>query len=161
MVQIGSDILSSLHMVQMPNTGVWRPAFHHPEAMPIPSIPELICLNVEGHRFKTAAGLVVADYDESESAVAIQRAQAMAEKALNGGMHQGPTVAAYDLGFDADALLRMEDQEGEPVWKPVQTVKLGDRLYGGSIVMGTVEEACEDVRLVDGVLRVAKVSAKK
>lgn len=152
MVQIGEDILSSQHFVQLPS-GSWRPAFHHPDAVSAASVPRLCCLNVERHRFRTAAGLVVADYDESSDPEVIQAAQCLAATALNGGTTCIPAsdATSYTLGFDPDAEIHM----GDDTWKSVRTLKLGDVLAGGNTVLGIVDEACDRVYVAHDIVRLA------
>lgn len=158
MVQIGEDVLSSQHFIQMPSGGPWRPALHHPDATPVPSLSHLICLNVEGHRFTLASGLTVADYDETDSVTAAAAAQAIAEAALNGGSQasghasgQPEPVADYSLGIDP----ALEVQLADTTWKSLGHIRVGDRLQGGAVVLGTVEEACADVRTLLGQFHVA------
>lgn len=156
MVQIGEDRLSSQHLVQLPQSGAWNLAEHHPDAVPIPSIPRLICLNVEGHEFLTATGLRVRDYDETEAFAVISAAQKMAETALNGGVSQSNSSAPvndYSLGLDADAELQLEDH----AWKRLDQIQLGDRLLGSNEVVGLVKEVCQrSCRLESSGLRVSE-----
>ena len=134
MVQIGSDILSANHMIY--TEGSWKPASCHPNANPVASIPELVCLNVKGHVFSLASGLQVADYDESSNPIVENEVQAMAEKALNGS-ESAPTVRpSYTLGFDAECLIQLVDGS----WKPAGQIRLGDRIVGNQEILGIVEE---------------------
>jgi hypothetical protein len=153
MVAIGDVVLSSQHFVQV-SSGKWRPAFHHPEAVSHDKIPRLICLNVEGHRFQTASGLWVADYDESSDPQVVAEAQQVAEKALNGGVGMSSSetpVEDYSLGFDSDVLVQLADE----TWKPARNVQIGDVLTGGATVLGIVEEECEATCLAENALRVS------
>jgi hypothetical protein len=145
MVRIGKDVLSAEHRVFW-NT-VWIPAHQHPSAIPTDSLPELVCLNVEGHKFFTAAGLHVADYDESSDPQAIADAQHIAESHLNGG-YSGQGTADYSLGLDPDADIWMADE----TWRPLRTLQLGETVYGGAKVLGLVEEECKCIRNYGGVL---------
>jgi hypothetical protein len=156
MVRIGRDILSAKHLVRYPNA-TWGPAEGYPDAIPVPVIPELVCLNVEGHRFVTAAGLLVADYDESESPNTVLAAQLAAQGALNGGasattsgrscVPRDPLVANYALGVDPTTKVELEDS----TWIPMSEVEVGERLYGGLEVVGVVEEETEHVCSVEGI----------
>jgi hypothetical protein len=142
MVQIGKDILSSKHYVQYPS-GAWGPAEGHPLAVSVASIPEIICLNVEGHKFTTAHGLVCGDYDETEGGDAA--AQTIGETALNGGI-ANPPVADYALGIEPTA--EVELQNGE--WKALRTIQVGDTIGKGEVV-GTVQELCSSIYTVAGI----------
>jgi hypothetical protein len=142
MVQIGKDILSSKHFVQYPS-GKWGPAGQHPAATPTASIPEIICLNVEGHQFVTAHGLVCSDYDETEEGGAA--AQTIAEQALNGGAANVP-VEHYSLGIESTA--EVELQTGE--WKRLSEIRVGDAVGKGGVV-GTVQEFCPVLYTVAGI----------
>lgn len=142
MVSIGADVLSGEHRVKYASK--WIAAHQHPSALPTPSIPLLICLNVEGHVFRTAAGLEVADYDESENPVAIAAAQTIAQKRLNGSVnHVGSskTVRDYALGLDPDAEVCMHDAS----WKFLHSLHIDDRVLGGATVVGCVKEVCQTV----------------
>jgi hypothetical protein len=141
MVQIGDVVISSNHLVQCPD-GVWRVAEAHPDATPVPSIPDILCLNVEGHRFTVGIEhvLQVADYDESESDLVVSTAQQLAEAGLNAGL-TGPVIKDYSLGFEPDAEIRISESE----WIGVSDIAIGRELYGGQTVMGLVEEECASV----------------
>ena len=152
MVRIGEDVVSEQHYVMHPTSGTWIPAHLHPSALPTASLSEIVCLNVAApHMFKTAAGLVVADYDETEERGAIQGAMAIAEGALNGYSGSGSSSSSsgidYSLGIDPLAEIAMEDSS----WRRLESVKLGDRLLGGAAVLGLVEEDCKEVVYVEGL----------
>lgn len=157
-VQIGKDILSSQHYVQTPS-GSWSPASQYPDAAPASSLPRLCCLNVEGHRFKTASGLVVADYDESSDPEVVQAAQHVAHSALNGGgsesnMSNGAScsyVRDYSLGFDPDAEVHMSND----TWKSADCVRIGDTLIDGNMVCGIVKEECGNIYHTNEILRLS------
>lgn len=146
MVQIGSDILSASHMIY--HNGTWKPAGSHPSAIPTDSIPELVCLNVEGHVFSLASGLQVADYDESSNPTVENQVQAISEKALN-GKETIPTVRpSYTLGFDWNSMIQLSDGS----WKSADQIQLGDRIVGNQEILGIVEELSETVMFEDIVL---------
>ena len=142
MVRIGSDVLSAQHLVK---TDTWIEAAQHPQAIPTASLDRLICLNVDGHAFQTAAGLIVADYDESSDPTVIAEAQHIAQKALNGCANQD-FQQSYELGLDPKAEIRLLDS-----WKSLDTVEIGDVLYGGIKVCGIVKEDCTDVFVHHGL----------
>ncbi len=156
MVRIGSDVLSAEHRVQ--EEGRWIPASQHSAAVPTSSLPVLICMNVAGHAFRTAAGLQVADYDESSNPATIREAQHIAECALNGwgrgrgsgsGTSSGTSsVENYSLGLDAEADIWMSDN----TWKPLKSLQLGDTVHGGAEIVGLVEEECRELRNYGGLL---------
>lgn len=140
MVKIGTDVLSSEHQVYHQGTG-WIPAHMHPSAIPTSSLPLLCCLNVEGHEMETDGGLRVADYDESSKPEVVTETQQIAERALNGGYAMaGVPVKDYSLGYDSTAEIWMADR----TWKPVQDLRLGDRVYGGAEVLGLVDESAAE-----------------
>ncbi len=148
MVRIGEDVLSGQHRVYW--NAQWIPAAQHPAAVPTASIPRLYCLNVEGHAFHTAAGLHVADYDESEDPQAIADVQRLAELHLNGGASASAAdavavaagaTADYALGFDSQADIQL----ATGAWKPVSALEIGDVLQGGATVCGLVKEHCSRV----------------
>ena len=152
MVEVQGVRLSSTHLVEAPvgkaaaNMGAMIAAGDHPAAVPVPTIPKLICLNVEGHRFQTESGLVVADYDESENPAAIQEAQQIAESALNGGVAR-QVVSDYSLGLDNTCELQMADGS----WKPILLLEIDDVLVGGNPVRGIVKEECANTVRIDGI----------
>ena len=155
MVRIRKTIMSSQHLIQLPN-GEWSAAKNHPKALPVPPTRELICMNVEGHRFVTADDLVVGDYDESDAAAAVVGAQALAEGALNGAAAGAEDEAedeaesgsiAYSLGVHPDAEVCLHNH----TWKPLHEVDVGDKLYGGIEVLGTVAEVTTHVCTVDDI----------
>jgi hypothetical protein len=137
MVQIGSDILSSSHMVY---EGQWIPASQHSAAIPTSSIPTLLCLNVEGHAFSLASGLVVSDYDESSASSVEEAVQTMAERTVNGSCIY-TKKPVYRLGFDRTCFIQMHDS----TWKPAIDIRIGDRIVGNQEILGLVEEECEPV----------------
>jgi hypothetical protein len=142
MVRIGEDVLSAQHLVRH---GAWIDAAHHPQAIPTKSLDRLICLNVTGHVFQTAAGLVVADYDESSDPSVLAKTQQIAQTALNGS-DAFQNSQQYELGLDPRAEIRLLDS-----WKPLANVEIGDVLYGGAKVCGIVQEDCRDVFVHQGL----------
>jgi hypothetical protein len=146
MVRIKDVVVSAKHIVNAPEG--WIEAGNSAFAQPVSSIPRIVCVNVEGHKFVTATGLEVSDYDETESAAVIAEVQAIAETALNGTATERPGASTaenlsglpndYALGFDPDAEIQMDDGS----WKPVRSVDVGDILQGKHVVLGTVVEEC-------------------
>lgn len=139
MVMIGDLHLSKEHYVE------GAPAEEHPAATIAFSIPQLVCLNVEGHKFRIGP-LTVSDYDESSHPAVIADVQALAERKLNGRSYPPPSdprvieaLKEYTLGIDGDALILLENQE----WKRLRDIRLGDQLRNAGYVLGTVHEYVE------------------
>jgi hypothetical protein len=137
MVRIGDVVVSGEHYVRYAKK--WMAAKDHPEAVAVDSIPTLVCLNVTGHQFIAGSSLVVADYDEHETAAVVEATQALALKALNGRTDSAPPTD-YSLGVDPALNLELEDGS----WKTVRDVQCGDSLKGAGRVLGIVQEECED-----------------
>ena len=145
MVSIDGLVLSKEHYVQY--GGKWIQAGEHPDALPSPSLPELVCLNVEHHRFvvvNDARRLVVADYDEHGGAEVIRQTQQVAIKTLNGS--PGETVSDYSLGIDERVEIKMVDGS----WKPLGEIDIGEIVWNAGTVLGTVMEECESTIDVSG-----------
>lgn len=136
MVKIGDIHLSAEHYVG----GV--PAEEHSAAVAAESIPELVCLNVEGHKFKIRS-LIVSDYDESSDATVVKTTQALAELLLNGYPSTPLTsvigLEEYSLGIEGNALILLENGE----WKCLNEMNVGDCVQIGGRVVGVVEEFVE------------------
>ncbi len=145
MVSINGFVLSKEHYVQY--AGKWIQAGNHPDAVPTPSLPELVCLNVEHHRFvivNETGRMIVADYDEHDGAEVIRQTQQVAIKALNGS--QGETVSDYSLGIDE----RMEVKMADGSWKVLKEMELGDTVWNAGTVLGLVQEECESTIDISG-----------
>jgi hypothetical protein len=142
MVRYKGITLSTNHLVQTEDG--WKEAGECVGAEAVPSLSRLICLNVDGHVFKTASGLIVADYDESESPTVIQEVQKMAEQSLNGGIFK-PSVADYSLGLDTGCEVLMNDK----TWQSIGSVAIGDILEGNNRVLGIVNERCNSLVQLD------------
>ena len=145
MVTIGDIQLSAEHYVD----GI--PAEEHSAAVPSESIPQLVCLNVEGHKFRIGS-LIVSDYDESSDATVVKTTQALAEHRLNGSP-SSPTsnidLNEYSLGIDGSAHVLLENGD----WKRLQDICIGDIVKIGGRVVGVVEESVEKgVTLPSGLL---------
>lgn len=147
MVRIENVQMSADHLVWGPNKS-WILAKDHPSAIPIPSIPFLICLNVDSHQFYVGDRLLVRDYDETDAESAVHISQKMAEKALNGKLSETSPIDKYELGISPNAYISLEDKT---TWIHAHDVKIGTRLYGDNEVMGIVQEKCTDVRLWKGI----------
>jgi hypothetical protein len=139
MVMIGGLHLSAEHYVE------GAPAEKHPSAEIAFSIPQLVCVNVTGHRFRIGP-LEVSDYDESSDASVIKTTQSLAEYQLNGYSFVYPTeervvkaLEEYSLGVDGTASVLLENGE----WKRLQDIRLGDCVQIGGHIVGTVEEQVE------------------
>jgi len=142
MVKLHDVVMSAQHYVF---NGAWIEACEHPEAVPVPSIPQLVCLNVSGHQFKVGDGLLVADYDEHESKDVVYATQELAMKRLNGHSISKP-VDNYSLGIDGRAEIHMKDG----TWKELRTIVIGDEVWNGGKVLGVVQEQCDAVLQIDG-----------
>ena len=144
MVKIHNVVMSAQHYVF---NGEWMEARNHPEAVSVPSIPELVCLNVSGHQFKVGDGLLVADYDEHESTDVVYATQRLAIQRLNGSANDDANVVDnYSLGIDGRAEVFMKNG----TWKKLKHITIGDIVYNGGTVLGVVQEQCEQVVNVDG-----------
>jgi len=140
MVSIGDVVLSAAHYVLAGEAGMVM-AETHPMAVWASSVPELVCLNVDGHKFRVGVdGLLVADYDEHDSAAVVAHTQRIAESALNGGYgNLGDTpVLDYSLGVDGDAEVLMVDGK----WKRIDAIMIGDVIKHSGKVLGIVSEQC-------------------
>lgn len=140
MVRIGDVILSAQHYVLAGEAGMVM-AEEHPMAVWAGSVPELVCLNVDGHRFRVGAdGLLVADYDEHDSATVVANTQRIAERALNSGdCGKGSApVLDYSLGVDGDSEVLMVDGS----WKRMGAIVIGDIIKHSGKVLGIVSEQC-------------------
>lgn len=147
MVKIQDVVVSAAHYVVGAN-GAWIMAADHPDAICVPSIPTLVCLNVSGHTFTVGeCDLRVADYDEHSSHEVVRSAQTYATKALNGRAGVSDTVDDYSLGIDGKAQLRMVDGS----YKSMCDVMIGDETWNSGTVLGLVSEECDDVVQNDGV----------
>lgn len=143
MVKLHNVVMSAQHYVFH---NKWIEASDHPDAVPVPSIPQLVCLNVTGHQFKVGDGLLVADYDEHESKDVVYATQRLALQRLNGFAEDDYVVEDYSLGIDRRAEVFMKDG----TWKEIQQIQLGDSVMNGGRVLGVVQEQCEQVVDVDG-----------
>jgi hypothetical protein len=157
MVSIHDIRMSGEHYIKYGDQ--WLQARNHPEAVPIPSMPVILCLNVENHRFIVSNDdgsykATVADYDEHDGADIVRQTQQIAIKALNGlsslpslsSLSPSSSVSDYSLGIDGNFLIKMADGS----WKLVHDIRLGDPLWNGGSVLGTVEELCESTVVLDG-----------
>jgi hypothetical protein len=143
MVKIHDIVLSAQHYVFHKT---WMEAQHHPDAIPVSSIPELVCLNVSGHQFKVG-DILVADYDEHESADVVHATQRIAIQRLNGANAVTKTVDDYSLGIDGAAEIRMKNGS----WKPLHTLTLGEEVMNCGKILGIVQEDCDTTVKLDGV----------
>ena len=140
MVRIGDVVVSGAHYVLAGSAGL-VPAEAHPEARWAGSVPELVCLNVSGHRFRVGAeGLLVADYDEHDSAAVVGETQRIATRALNGGScgDGEEPVMDYSLGISGSTEVSMADGS----WKRMDAIEIGDEVKYSGKVIGVVSEQC-------------------
>jgi hypothetical protein len=139
LVRIRDVVVSASHYVE--HRGEWMEASDHPEAIPLPALPALCCLNVTGHQFRVGrAGLLAADYDEHDSADVIDATQALALNTLNGFPTESESVD-YSLGLDGAIEVRMANQ----TWKRIDEICVGDAVAHSGVVRGTVMEECSVV----------------
>jgi len=139
MVRIGDVVVSGAHYVLAGSDGM-VPAEAHPDAVWAGSVPELVCLNVSGHRFRVGAdGLLVADYDEHDTAAVVGETQRMATKALNGRVDGEEPVMDYSLGVAGSSEVLMADGE----WKRMDSIAIGDVVKHSGKVLGVVCEQCD------------------
>jgi len=139
LVRIRDVIVSASHYVE--HHGQWMEASDHPEAIPLPALPALCCLNVTGHRFQVGrAGLLAADYDEDDKNDVIETTQALALKTLNGFPTESESLD-YGLGLDGATEVRMADQ----TWKRMDAICVGEAVAYSGLVRGTVKEECPAV----------------
>ena len=139
MVRIGDVVVSGAHYVLAGSDGM-VPAEAHPDAVWAGSVPELVCLNVSGHRFRVGEdGLLVADYDEHDTAAVVGETQRMATKALNGRVDGEEPVMDYSLGVAGSSEVLMADGE----WKRMDSIAIGDVVKHSGKVLGVVCEQCD------------------
>jgi hypothetical protein len=143
MVRIGDVVVSGAHYVLAGSAGM-VPAEAHPDAVWAGSVPELVCLNVSGHRFRVGAdGLLVADYDEHDSAAVVGETQRMAARALNGGCSGSggdeEPVMDYSLGIGGSTEVSMADGS----WKRMDEITIDDEVKYSGKVLGVVSEQCD------------------
>jgi hypothetical protein len=148
MVTIGDVTVSSQHFVEY--KGEWIHAGAHPSAIPRPSIPTMICLNVTGNQFYVGhQEIKVRDYDEDNSPGTAAEAMRIALSALK-GRHLDKLESSeeldYSLGFDP----AFEVELASGVWKPAHQVRIGDTLAGGDRVVGIVRESCPNTVYIPG-----------
>jgi hypothetical protein len=137
MVRVDDVVMSGQHYVLAGSAGM-VPAATHPLAVSTASIPELICLNVTGHRFRVGHNdLLVADYDEHDSVSVVFETQRIAIRALNSGDIDAP-VFDYSLGVGGSSMVHMADD----TWKRMDKIVIGDVVKHSGRVFGVVSEQC-------------------
>jgi hypothetical protein len=137
MVRINNTVVSSKHYIYYAPLASWIESGKHPEAVCAASLPELICLNTDTHTL-LIDGLMYSDYDESSNPGVVASTQALAEALLNNGRHEKSTsiMNDYALGLDGSTPVTLSD--GKVV--RLDTISIGDILYGGGVVQGLVQE---------------------
>lgn len=139
MVNLQKDVcVSANHCVLL--DGRWIQAGNHPSAKPSAiSYPRIYCLNVKkGNRF-CVEGMWFTDYEETDTESVIAESKRIAEQMLNGHSYKADShsiIPGYTLGFDSNMKVAMEDGS----WKPIDKIKIGDRLQDSDEVMGVVVE---------------------
>jgi hypothetical protein len=146
MVQIHDVIMSSEHYVR--DKGEWIPAKSHISSIPVQSIPELVCINVSGHKFKVGTNIVVADYDEHDSLDVMSSTQKMAMLALNGTNTEKDAIDDYSLGIDKSFFVRMVNNS----WKHISDIRIGESIWNAGEVLGIVQEVTKSVVAKNGNL---------
>jgi len=137
MVRINNTVVSSKHYIYYEPLDSWIESCKHPEAVVTASLPELICLNTDTHTLQIG-GDIYSDYDESSNPDVIARTQALAEALLNNGRCNKSTsiMSDYALGVDGSTPISLK-QGGDA---RLDTISIGDVLYGGGVVQGLVKE---------------------
>lgn len=147
MVKLGNTVVSGQHYVLFEQEMI--PAEEHPDAIPVQSIPQLVCLNVSGHKMKIE-DYVFADYDEHSDENVVKEAKQIAHNALNGGLNIPSDLSgtSYDLGIEPTAFIKLKDNS----YKLVKNVKLGDELAYSGKVFGIVNELCDNTCNTNGII---------
>lgn len=144
LVKIRGITVSRNHYVQ--HNGKWMPAGDHPHAIPVPSLREIVCMNVESNKFSVFSddcpeGMLVSDYDEHSCAHVVHDTQRLALRTLNGRASSDEIIEDYSLGVSSNFEIRMADDS----WKTMGDVKIGDKIWNNGAVQGIVHEECESV----------------
>jgi hypothetical protein len=142
MVSLGDIIVSSEHFIE--NNGSMMTAETHPMSEWNASIPLLSCINVTGHKFKVGP-YIFADYDEHDGGTTVRVVKEIAAKALNGGRRHKEHSDAYELGYNPNDYVLMEDGSK----KMLKKVVIGDRLKNSGKVLGIVYEETESICSVE------------
>jgi hypothetical protein len=137
MVRINNTIVSSKHYIYYEPLATWIESGKHPEAVVVPSIHELICLNTDTHTVLVGEH-IFSDYDESSNPDVIARTQALAEALLNNGRHEKSTSIMNDYALGLDGATPIDMKAGGSL--RIDKVSIGDVLYGGGVVQGLVQE---------------------
>jgi hypothetical protein len=159
MVAIGSEcnpiIMSSKHFINNDY------ASNHKTARVVSSLDKLICLNVEGHKFKVGIPgdyHLVSDYDESSDSDVVFETQRYAEKVLNNTKKNivvsdkmKNVLEEYSLGIDPEAFVKMKDGS----FKQLKFVKIGDELFESGKVLGKVCEQSEYIVNSSGFVKMS------
>lgn len=147
MVQIDNIVVSAGHYVEGGSGPGMIPASAHPLAVPVASIPNLICLATEGNRIpvvrRDSSILICADYEESSDPAVAGAAQQAAEAFLNGVTGVGEPLPDYSLGLGSAISVQLAGSNNRGPWVPITGVQIGDRLGNGGIVAGLIQEECE------------------
>lgn len=135
-------------------------AGEHPDAVPAESVTRLYCLSTSTNQipvlYRRFSGplserrmdegyLTFTDYEESCAPAVVRAAQEAAEAALNPGRRGFTYVANFSLGVDPDSSLILDTYE-----KRMGDVAIGDRLPGGDVVVGIVNEICDQCVMSPG-----------
>jgi hypothetical protein len=155
----GSDVVvSGQHFVFYDSLGIWLEAEQHPDTVPAPSVPKLLCLNTSTHVLRVGEHLF-SDYDETSDSQVIFETQSLSLKMLNRRIYRAPSPSTknYSLGIEGAAAIRMKDGSV----KRICDVLVGDVIYMGGAVLGTVREAVSETVSIPGIVRDRIVSASQ
>jgi hypothetical protein len=145
MVRIaGSITVSTGHYVWDASAAHMVAAADYPGAVPVASLPIIICLATDTNRIPVVAlgtgqTIVCADYEESSAPEVTAAAQRAAEAVLNRGGPAEEPLEDYSLGLDPDCRVQIADGS----WIPLAGLTLGTELAGGRRVAGVIWEECE------------------
>jgi len=137
MVKLHDVTVSKEHYVRYNDEMI--AAGDHPDAVVTQSIPELVCLNVTGHKLRIGDD-IYADYDEHSDKDTVRAAQSIALKACN-GTDTARSVDSYSLGIDPTCSVQLADGS----YKVASAVTLEDTLHHAGRVLGIVYEETEDI----------------
>jgi hypothetical protein len=154
MVQVHGVVVSEKHYLYYKPLAHWIEAGQHPDAVNVPSLPQLCCLNTDTHTLRIGS-TIFADYDESESPAVIAKTQRLAERMLNSGRSTVDKPLSYSLGLDGYSAIRLHD--GTVV--NIRDVKIGDVLKTNGRVLGIVKELCNSIVDLPGKVRDKSVAA--
>jgi hypothetical protein len=151
-------VVSGQHFVFYDSLGIWLEADHHPDVVPAPSVPKLLCLNTSTHVLRVGEH-IFSDYDETSESEVLFEAQSLSLKMLNRRIYRAPSPNEknYSLGIEGMAAIRMKDGSV----KRLCEIRVGDVIHMGGVVLGTVREAVSEAVNIPGIVRDRVVSASQ